>query len=91
VPSDRIDLIRRLADSLSGGDVDALVAATTEDVVFLPARSAMEGATSVTTDYAASSPTTTRASSCSHSGSTSCMRPATRSSRSAPCASAAAG
>lgn len=41
--SENVKLVRRAAKALNGGDVEFLVASTTEDVVFIAARSAVEG------------------------------------------------
>lgn len=43
MPSENLELIRRGAEALSRGDVEDLVATTTEDVVVFAARSAVEG------------------------------------------------
>jgi ketosteroid isomerase-like protein len=44
MPSERVELMRRAHEAMKRGDVDALVEMCTDDVVFLPGRSALQGA-----------------------------------------------
>jgi ketosteroid isomerase-like protein len=41
--SERVELIQRAADALRVGDVEALIGMCTDDVLFLPGRSALHG------------------------------------------------
>ena len=43
VPSEHVEVVQRAANAMQRGDVDALMEVCTDDVLFLPGRSALQG------------------------------------------------